>query len=69
MVKNAQRENLPTMLEHFKIQDLYCHMHNIYMEAVVGNEILTSQAPSNYSQKIYKENVIILLAFFQHRWV
>ncbi len=34
------------------IQDLYCHVRNNYMEAVVGNEILKSQAPSNNAQKI-----------------
>ncbi len=33
------------------IQDFICHMHNNYMGAVVGNEILKSQAPSNNVQK------------------
>lgn len=29
------------------VQVLDCPMHNNYGEAVIGNEILTSQAPSN----------------------
>ncbi len=33
--------------QRFKIQDLYCHVHNNYIEAIVGNEILKSQAPYN----------------------
>ncbi len=28
-----------------------CHVHNIYMEAVVGSEIPESQAPSNNAYK------------------
>ncbi len=39
-----------------RFQDLYCHIHNSYMEAVVGNEILKFQAPSSNAQKMYKEN-------------
>ncbi len=38
----------------FKIQDLYCHVHNNYKEVVVENEIVKSQAPSN-KQTIYKQ--------------
>ncbi len=36
-----------------EIQDstLICRVHNNYMEAVVGNEIIQSQAPSNNAQK------------------
>ncbi len=34
-----------------KIQDLSCHVHNSYIEAVIGNEILKCQAPSNNAQK------------------
>ncbi len=30
-----------------QIQILYCHVHNNYSEAVIGNEILNSQTPSN----------------------
>ncbi len=33
-------------------QVLYCHMHNNYSEAFIGNEILNSQAPSNNAQAI-----------------
>ncbi len=42
----CQYKNAPQVF--FKIQDLYCHMHN---KAVIGNEILKSQAPSNNAQK------------------
>ncbi len=40
-----------TMPTEVKIQDLHCHVHNNYIEAVVGNEILKCQAPSNNAQK------------------
>ncbi len=38
----------------FNIQALYCHVHRSCTEAVVGNEILKSQAPSNNAQKYAK---------------
>ncbi len=31
-------------------------MHNNYSEAVIGNEILKIQAPSNNAQNMYEEN-------------
>ncbi len=37
---------------YFKISRFICHMHNTYMEAVIGNKILLSQALSNNAQKI-----------------
>ncbi len=39
----------------YKIQDLYCQMHNNYMEAVIGNEILKSQAPPTMLKKFIKK--------------
>ncbi len=51
--------NLDSILENERelyIQDstffLYYHVHNSYIEAVVGSEILKSQAPSSNAQKI-----------------
>ncbi len=42
----------------FQVQVLFhCHMLNSYSEAVAGNEILNSPAPSNNAQTIcVKEN-------------
>ncbi len=41
----------------FKIQDLYCYVHNNYIEAVVGNEIRKSQAPPTMLKKICVKNI------------
>ncbi len=41
----------------FKIQHLYCHVHNNYLEAVVGNEILKCQDPSDNAQKICMKKI------------
>ncbi len=41
----------------FKIQYLCCNVHNNYTEAVVGNEILKSQAPSNNAQRICTKKI------------
>ncbi len=38
--------------DHFKFSFFYCHMLNDYSEAVIGDEILNSQAPSNNVQTI-----------------
>ncbi len=41
----------------FKIEDLYCRVHNSYIKAVVGDEILKSQAPPNNAQKIFIKKI------------
>lgn len=40
-----------------KFRVLYCHMHNIWGEAAIGNEILGSQAPSNNAQTVEKKKI------------